>query len=117
ADEVRERLRQALKAVKVGPGDDPGSDMGPMIDNANVDRVDAIVERALAYSTAIVRGGRPDDPALAQGAYFRPALLEVDDPSSDIVQHEVLGPVGSFEVFDSGADALRRATATAYGPG
>src|SRR3954462_3089067 len=81
ADELREGLRQGLEAVKVGPGDDPGSDMGPMIDQANVDRVDAVVERALAYSTAIVRGGRPDDPELSLGAYFRPALLEVEDPN------------------------------------
>src|SRR3954453_14892303 len=67
ADELRERLGRALEDVEVGPGDDPGSDMGPMIDHANVDRVDAIVERALAYSAAIVRGGRPDDPGLAAG--------------------------------------------------
>jgi acyl-CoA reductase-like NAD-dependent aldehyde dehydrogenase len=115
ADELRERLRQALDAVKVGPGDDPDSDMGPMIDQANVDRVDAIVERALAYSTAIVRGGRPEDPALVQGAYFRPALLEVDDPKADIVQHEVFGPVASFEVFDTEQDAIGLANATEYG--
>jgi acyl-CoA reductase-like NAD-dependent aldehyde dehydrogenase len=115
AGELRERLRQALESVTVGPGDDPASDMGPMIDEAGVDRVDAIVERALAYSTAIVRGGRPDDPALDAGAYLRPALLEVDDPSSDIVQHEVFGPVATFEVFDTEQDAIRLANATEYG--
>src|SRR3954471_2016604 len=115
ADELRDRLARALETVEVGPGDDPASDMGPMIDHANVDRVDAIVERALAYSTAIVRGGRPDDPALAAGAYFRPALLEVDDPSSEIVQHEVFGPVATFEVFDTELDAIRLANATQYG--
>jgi acyl-CoA reductase-like NAD-dependent aldehyde dehydrogenase len=115
ADELRERLGRALEDVAVGPGDDPGSDMGPMIDAANVDRVEAIVDRALAYSTAIVRGGRPDDPELAAGAYFRPALLEVDDPSSDIVQREVFGPVATFEVFDTEQDAIRLANATDYG--
>jgi acyl-CoA reductase-like NAD-dependent aldehyde dehydrogenase len=115
ADALRNRLRRALQAVRVGPGEDPGSDMGPMIDQANVDRVDAIVERALAYSTAIVRGGRPDDPALARGAYFRPALLEIDDPNSDIVQREVFGPVATFEVFDSEQDAISLANATEFG--
>jgi acyl-CoA reductase-like NAD-dependent aldehyde dehydrogenase len=115
ADALRNRLRRALQAVRVGPGEDPGSDMGPMIDQANVDRVDAIVERALAYSTAIVRGGRPDDPALARGAYFRPALLEIDDPNSDIVQHEVFGPVATFEVFDNEQDAISLANATEFG--
>jgi betaine-aldehyde dehydrogenase len=115
AGELRERLRRALDAVVVGPGDDPGSDMGPMIDQAGVERVEAIVEQALAYSTAVVRGGRPDDPALAGGAYFRPALLEVADPGSDIVQQEVFGPVATFEVFDTEQDAISLANATDYG--
>jgi acyl-CoA reductase-like NAD-dependent aldehyde dehydrogenase len=115
ADELRERLRQALEAVRVGPGDDPASDMGPMIDQSNVERVEGIVDRALAYSTAIVRGGRPEDPALAQGAYFRPALLEVDDPKADIVQNEVFGPVATFEVFETEQDAISLANATDYG--
>jgi acyl-CoA reductase-like NAD-dependent aldehyde dehydrogenase len=115
AEELRERLREALEAVNVGPGDDPGSDMGPMIDRANVDRVETIVEQALDYTTAIVRGGRPEDPALAEGAYMRPVLLGVDDASSDIVQHEVFGPVATFEVFDTEQDAISLANATEYG--
>jgi acyl-CoA reductase-like NAD-dependent aldehyde dehydrogenase len=115
AEELRERLREALEAVNVGPGDDPGSDMGPMIDQANVDRVETIVEQALDYTTAIVRGGRPEDPALAEGAYMRPVLLAVDDANSDIVQHEVFGPVATFEVFDTEQDAISVANATEYG--
>ncbi len=115
ADALRERLGKALEAVTVGPGDDPASDMGPMIDVANTTRVDDAVERALEYSTAIVRGGRPDAPELSAGAYYRPVLLEVDDASSDIVQQEVFGPVATFELFDTERDAITLANATEYG--
>jgi acyl-CoA reductase-like NAD-dependent aldehyde dehydrogenase len=115
ADELRERLRDALSAVVAGPGDDPSTDIGPMIDKANVERVDRIVEDALAYATPIVRGGPITAGPLAAGAYYAPALLETDDPASPIVQQEVFGPVATFEVFDTEADAVRLANATDYG--
>lgn len=115
ANEMRERLSEAFTAVRIGDGLDPNTDMGPLIDKNSVDRVDGMVEAALAHGKAVVRGGRPTDPALADGAFYRPALIEVDDLTSDIVQKEVFGPVATFEVFDTEADAISRANATEYG--
>jgi acyl-CoA reductase-like NAD-dependent aldehyde dehydrogenase len=89
--------------------------MGPLIDKPNVARVDGMVETALAYAKPIVRGGPATEGALAKGAFFRPALLEVDDVNSEIVQKEVFGPVATFEVFDTEADAIARANATEMG--
>ena len=63
----------------------------------------------------LVRGGRPEDPELREGAFFGPALIEVDDVDAPIVQQEVFGPVQTFEVFEDEADAIRRANATGYG--
>jgi acyl-CoA reductase-like NAD-dependent aldehyde dehydrogenase len=111
AGELRERLSKSLSAVKVGPGDDPTSEMGPMIDAANAQRVDAIVREAESYATILVRGGATD----AASAYYYPSLVEVDDPTSPIVQQEVFGPVATFEVFDTEADAVRLANITEYG--
>ena len=115
ANELRERLAAAFTAIRIGNGLDPETDMGPLIDSAAVDRVDGMVEAALAYAKAIVRGGRPNEPEFANGAFLRPTLLEVDDVSTDIVQKEVFGPVATFEVFDTEADAVSRANATEYG--
>jgi len=53
--------------------------------------------------------------ALAAGAFYRPALLEVEDVGTEIVQQEVFGPVATFEVFDDEADAIARANATEMG--
>jgi acyl-CoA reductase-like NAD-dependent aldehyde dehydrogenase len=94
---------------------DPATDMGPLIDKADVTRVDGVVQAALAHAKPIVRGGPATDGALAAGAFYRPALLEVDDVSTDIVQKEVFGPVATFEVFDTETDAIARANATEYG--
>jgi betaine-aldehyde dehydrogenase len=115
ADEVRTRLAAMFESVRVGDGLEPDTDMGPLIDKAAVARVDGMVEDALAYAKAIVRGGPITEGPLAAGAFYRPALLEVDDVTSEIVQKEVFGPVATFEVFDTEADAITRANATEMG--
>ena len=115
ADAFRSRLTAALAAVRVGPALDPAAQLGPLIDHAAVERVDRIVEDASAYGTVLVRGGAPTDPRLAGGAFFRPALIEVDSVDAPLVQSEVFGPVQTFEVFEDEADAISRANATEYG--
>jgi betaine-aldehyde dehydrogenase len=115
ADEVRSRLSDILDHVRVGDGLDPDTDMGPLIDKANVARVEGVVEAALAYAKPIVRGGPATEGTLAAGSFYRPTLLEVDDVSTDIVQKEVFGPVATFELFDTEADAIWRANAGEMG--
>jgi betaine-aldehyde dehydrogenase len=115
ADEVKARLASIFETIRLGNGLDPATEMGPLIDKANVARVDGIVEAALAYAKRIVRGGPATEGDLARGAFFRPALLEVDDVTSDLVQNEIFGPVATFEVFDTESEAIWRANATEYG--
>ncbi|WP_036511165.1 aldehyde dehydrogenase family protein [Nocardia aobensis] len=113
ADALRERLATSLRDVRVGPGTDTGSDMGPMIERAQAERVDRVVAEAAGYSTVLVRGGLVNP--VGTDALLRPALLEVDDLSTPIVQDEVFGPVATFEVFDTEDDAVERANATRFG--
>ena len=115
ADQVRVRLADIFRGVRVGDGLAPDTEMGPLIDKRTVARVDGMVEEALAYAEPIVRGGPATEGSLAAGAFYRPALLEVEDVDRDIVQKEVFGPVATFEVFDTEADAIRRANATEMG--
>jgi betaine-aldehyde dehydrogenase len=115
ADVVRERVAKLLAEVKVGPGDQPGIEMGPLVDKASVARVEALVEAALAYAKPVVRGGPITEGPLAAGSFYLPALLEVEDVDAPLVQEEIFAPVATFEVFDDDADALRRANATRLG--
>ncbi len=116
AERLKAGLAERLNRVKPGPASDPASDMGPLIDTASVARVDAAVEAAVkAGSKVIVRGGPSQDPALAGGAFYHPALLEVTQSSLDIVQKETFGPVQTVQVFDSEDEAVALANETEYG--
>lgn len=116
ADRLRERLGRRLSEVRVGPAADARSEMGPLIDKANVERVDRAVEQAITDgATVIVRGGPVRDGALAKGAFYRPSLLQVTDGKLDIVQKETFGPVLTLQVFDTEAEAIELANDGEYG--
>jgi len=116
ADQVRADLGERLSAVKVGPASDPSSEMGPIIDKPNVERIDKIVEDAIAQgATVIVRGGPVADGPLAAGAFYRPTLLEVHDNSMPIVQDEAFGPVLTMQTFSTEAEAIAMANDSQYG--
>jgi betaine-aldehyde dehydrogenase len=115
ADAWRERIASLLEKVVVGRADDPSSQMGPVIDKANVERIDRIVKDASRYARIIVRGGPIVDGPLAAGAFYRPAMLETEALDVPLVQEEIFGPVLSFETFATEDEAIARANATIYG--
>ena len=116
ADALREQLAARLAAVNVGPATDRSSDMGPLIDKPNVDRVNRIVEDAIAAGAKVlVRGGPVTEGPLAKGAFYRPTMLEVSDANMDIVQKETFGPVLTLQVFDTEAEAIELANNSEYG--
>ena len=113
---VRDGIAARLRNVKVGPASDPASDMGPLIDRANVARVDQVVEYAIAAGARVIeRGGPITAGPLAAGAFYRPALLEVADNSLAIIQEETFGPVLTIQRFSDEADAIRLANDNEYG--
>lgn len=113
---LSERLAARLKAVRVGPAADPASEMGPLIDKPNVQRVNQVVEEAIAAGAQVlVRGGPVTEGVLARGAFYRPTLLQVSDPKMPIVQRETFGPVLTLQVFDSEAEAIELANDSEFG--
>ena len=115
ANAWRERIASLLEQVVVGRADDPNSQMGPVIDKANVERIDRIVTEAFKYARIIVRGGPIVDGPLAAGAFYRPSMLETEALDVPLIQDEIFGPVLSFETFSTEAEAITRANATIYG--
>jgi betaine-aldehyde dehydrogenase len=115
ADAWRKRIASLLEKVVVGRADDPNSQMGPVIDKANVDRIDRIVQDASRYARIIVRGGPIVDGPLAAGAFYRPSMLETEAFDVPLIQEEIFGPVLSFETFTTEHEAITRANTTVFG--
>ncbi|ARP80397.1 aldehyde dehydrogenase [Bordetella genomosp. 8] len=112
-DDFTRRLAASFRSVRVGPGNDPGSQMGSLIDIASRDRVAGLVARAGDAGDVLVRGEAPDG-ALAKGAFLAPSLVAIDDLESEYVQRELFGPLLVVERFKDEEDAIRRANATRY---
>jgi betaine-aldehyde dehydrogenase len=116
ADQLKKRLSERLKKVRVGPASDPASNMGPLIDKQNVERVDRVVEDAIKNGAKVlVRGGKLSEGKLAEGAFYAPTLLEVTDNSMRIIQEETFGPVATIQVFDTIEEAIALANDNVYG--
>jgi len=112
-DEFGRRLVQALKDVRVGPGDDPQSQMGSLIDIANRDRIADLVAKAQREAQVLLEGRVPDGP-LGKGAFITPSLIEVQDLASPFIQDELFGPLLVLERFNTEEDAIARSNATRY---
>lgn len=115
AQAAAERFATALRTVRVGPGDEPASEMGPMIDHANRDRILQLADRAAASAELLVRPQVPDAPALAQGAFVTPGLIRVIDRAAPFLREETFGPLLSIDTFRDDDEAVHLANATPYG--
>ena len=89
-----------------------GTTISPMIHPEHLARVAGFVDRARAAGDTIVRGGRVFQEG---GLWYEPTLIEPKSNDSEVVQHEVFGPVLTFQTFKDEADAVRLANSTRYG--
>ncbi len=104
-----------MDGVRLGPVDDPATDMGSLISLPQRDKVAAMVEAARQAGATIVRGGRIPDGPLGRAAYYEPTLITDAAQDSPVVQREIFGPVLVCLPFDGDDDAIRLANDSPYG--
>lgn len=109
-DDFEARMIAAFRAVRTGPGADPASQMGSLIDTANQTRLLGIIEQAADEGELLLRG-----ETLPGGAFLTPSLFRIDNLASGLVQEELFGPIASVETFSDEAEAVHMANATVYG--
>ncbi len=112
ADEFARRLAQRMSALVVGPGTDERTQVGPLVNEDTVAKVDALVSGALeAGASAVTGGSRPSGP----GFYYPPTVLTGVAPDSAILREEIFGPVAPIVTFTGEDEAVRLANDTEYG--
>ena len=94
ADALRDRLLTRMRALKIGPGDQPGVEMGPLITAAHRDRVLAYIEYGVSEGAELLADGRQLlVPGYEQGFFVGPTLFDRVTPDMRIYREEIFGPV------------------------
>lgn len=101
-----------VASMRVGPGDEDPS-MGPVITRAQQQSIVGFISRACRDGASLVAQG--DACSDAPGFFVAPTVLQVADPTAEIAQREVFGPVLSVLGYDTAEDAVRIANGTRYG--
>ena len=111
-------LAEKVKTIKVGSGLEKGTHMGPVHTPEQRDKVGEMVADAENRGARlVVKGGPPDEEALARGNFYRPTLLENVDYDSKMAREECFGPALPIFVVKDLEEALQRANDTDYGLG
>ncbi|WP_030295937.1 aldehyde dehydrogenase family protein [Streptomyces katrae] len=112
---VDELVRRA-RTIRLGGPFDPAAETGPLISAAHRAEIEEYVAAGLAEGAVLRCGGRrPEDPALADGFYYPPTVLDACRPDMRVVREESFGPVLTVERFSGEDEAVRLANDTEYG--
>jgi succinate-semialdehyde dehydrogenase/glutarate-semialdehyde dehydrogenase len=112
AEEFAVRLSARMSSLNVGPGTEPGVDVGPLIDRNGRRKVERLVEDAVQRGARVLAGGRtPDGP----GSFYPPTVLSRVSPDSDLMGTEIFGPVAAILTFDDEDEVVRQANDTEWG--
>jgi len=112
AHEFTMRLAKEMAAMTVGPGRDLSTQVGPLVNEISVEKVDSLVRAAIDEGArAVVGGHRLAGP----GFYFEPTVLADVKRGAAILSEEIFGPVAPIVTFESEDEAVRLANATEFG--
>jgi betaine-aldehyde dehydrogenase len=115
-DAFVDALVKGAEQIRIGGPFDAAAETGTLISAAHRDKIEGYVAAGLAEGAVLRTGGRrPDDPALANGFFYLPTILDRCDQSMSVVQDESFGPVLTVETFTDEDDAVRIANDTVYG--
>jgi len=115
-DEFVERLVERTRALKVGNGMEPGTDIGPAVDQHQLENVLGYVERGQREGATLRCGGRRlEAPPLDHGFFVEPAVFTDVGEGMAIAQEEIFGPVLAVMKAKDFDDAVRIANAVAFG--
>ncbi|MEI2809730.1 MAG: NAD-dependent succinate-semialdehyde dehydrogenase [Nocardioides sp.] len=112
AEEFGRKLGERMGALKVGRGQEDGVQVGPLINQAAVNSIGALVDSAVQAGATVVAGGSAPE---GKGYFFKPTVLVGVPADAAINSQEIFGPVAPITTFATEEEAIKRANDTEYG--
>ncbi|TMF68195.1 MAG: CoA-acylating methylmalonate-semialdehyde dehydrogenase [Chloroflexi bacterium] len=113
ADALLDPLKDAAARMTVGPGDQPGVQVGPLIRAEHRDRVASFIDKGVAEGAELVVDGRRE--MSRQGFFLGPTILDRVTPQMAVGREEIFGPVLSVARAATLEDAIAQANQSALG--
>ena len=115
-DEFVDAIVERAERIRIGGPFDDKAETGPLTSAAHRDKVEKYVAGGIAEGAVLRTGGkRPDDPALAEGFYYLPTVLDECTSAMSVTQDESFGPVLTVETFRTEDEAVAIANDSIYG--
>ncbi|MEX2652452.1 MAG: CoA-acylating methylmalonate-semialdehyde dehydrogenase [Acidimicrobiia bacterium] len=117
-DRLIEGIQTRIEKLKVGPGDEPGVEMGPLVTKAHLDRVRGYVDAGVIEGAALIADGRNlVVNGHEDGFFLGPTLFDQVTPDMSIYTDEIFGPVLSTVRMEHFENAIRLINENPYGNG
>ncbi len=115
-DQLLEKLVEDTQALKIGDGLEPGVQVGPVVNEAQLSKIHQYVELGKAEGAKLLVGGeRATEGKLAKGYFYKPTIFVDVTPQMRIFREEIFGPVLSVVKARDYDEAIRLANDTTYG--
>jgi len=117
ADPLVDAIRERLPKLRIGPGTEPDTEMGPLITREHRDRVAGYLEKGTEAGATVVVDGRTAPAIEGDGFFLGASLIDHVQPHMEVYQDEIFGPVVSVVRVDTYHEALRLVNENPYGNG
>ncbi|MBX9601651.1 MAG: CoA-acylating methylmalonate-semialdehyde dehydrogenase [Bryobacteraceae bacterium] len=117
ADPVIEAIRERIPKIRIGPGDEDGNELGPLITREHRDRVAGYIAGAPGEGAQVVVDGREAAAAERDGFFLGASLLDGVKPGMRCYDEEIFGPVLSVVRVNTYEEAVRLVNTNPYGNG
>ena len=115
-DELQKRLVARVEKLRLGPGWEDDSDIGPVINGRSLEKIHSYTEIGTGEGAKLLTGGEPaTDGDLGKGFFYRPTLFADVDPQMRIAQEEIFGPTTAIIPVADVDEAIRVSNGIKYG--
>ncbi len=114
-DEAAQIAKSVADRFILGPTDDPATQLGPLVNRAQFERAQTLIQRGIDEGAHLVAGGTGLPAGITRGYYVRPTVFSHVAPEMVIAREEIFGPVLSIIGYADEEDAVAIANGTRYG--